>query len=503
MKRTLMVFLLVNLMLSACVSASAPTPTPAPSATPLPTATATPTSTATPTNTPTATPTATPTPIPTIQVGSLSVPDPRVTNPELFDLRNPDAPIPQFVNAMKMAGIEITGEQVEQGITYEALKDKDGNPFVVAVYNLDPSLFPEEYRDLAGPIPLMIAEKGEEGWGWKYFSEVPLRKFADPINVLIGTNDEALDKSLRNIVPTHFNLLYAPWTYEWSTNQLSKESENIINTSKEKFAAAHGMEFIGGVIISDYPSWLINDLSNLNHAEVENFLRQRVREVMNTDKAGSIRYWIVTNEVGSSWNKDDPIVKKLGLYRFLEIVYDEAAKTNPNALLIFNDSVNHSPPNQRNGGYSELGKDVDLIKYLRNRGYNVAVGVQMHLNKNQWNPMPTVDDVKQALEIYKQNGIPVVITEMDVSIYNIQDKNRFLLQAYVYKNIIDVYLKSGAYNQQPIISFWGLRDNESWLETWGEEKNPLADPLLFDDNGNPKLAYYALLKLLYEANLKR
>jgi ABC-type transport system substrate-binding protein len=106
MKRTLLVFLLVNLMLSACAPASAPTPTPAPSATPLPTATTMPTST----------PTITPTPIPTIQVGNLSVPDPRATNPELFDLRNPDAPIPQFVNAMKMAGIEITAEQVAQGI---------------------------------------------------------------------------------------------------------------------------------------------------------------------------------------------------------------------------------------------------------------------------------------------------------------------------------------------------------------------------------------------------
>ena len=55
------------------------------------------------------------------------MPDPRVTNPELFDLRKPDAPIPQFVNAMKMAGIEITAEQVAQGITYEALKGKNGN----------------------------------------------------------------------------------------------------------------------------------------------------------------------------------------------------------------------------------------------------------------------------------------------------------------------------------------------------------------------------------------
>jgi hypothetical protein len=188
MKRTLIVFLLVNLILSACAPVSAPTPIPAPSATPLPTATAMPTSTATPTSTPTATSTATPTPIPTIQVGNLSLPDPRVTNPELFDLRKPDAPIPQFVNAMRIAGIEITAEHVAQGITYEALEDKGGNPFIVAVYNLDPSLFPEQYRNLAGPIPLMIAEKGEKGWTWEFNKKVPLRIFADPIKLDINVS---------------------------------------------------------------------------------------------------------------------------------------------------------------------------------------------------------------------------------------------------------------------------------------------------------------------------
>ena len=124
MKRTLIVFLLVNLMLSACAPASAPTSTPAPSATPLPTATTAPTSTATPTSVQTATPTATPTPIPTIQVGNLSVPDPRVTNPELFDLRNPDAPIPQFVNAMKMAGTEIEPQIVAARLNYVGIEDR-------------------------------------------------------------------------------------------------------------------------------------------------------------------------------------------------------------------------------------------------------------------------------------------------------------------------------------------------------------------------------------------
>ena len=64
MKRTLLVFLLVNLVLSACAPGSAPMPTLAPSATLLPA----PTFTSTPTPTPEPTPTSTPEPTPTPEV---------------------------------------------------------------------------------------------------------------------------------------------------------------------------------------------------------------------------------------------------------------------------------------------------------------------------------------------------------------------------------------------------------------------------------------------------
>jgi hypothetical protein len=157
MKRTLIVFLLVNLMLSACAPVSAPTPTPAPSATPLPTAIAA------PTITPTATPTATPTPIPTIQVGNLSVPDPRVTNPELFDLRKPDAPIQQFVNAMKGIGITVDPNQVasELAKNYQVRQSANGKTYVLTTYAVKGD------NDVHYSMGF-IAEQNKRGeWRWK------------------------------------------------------------------------------------------------------------------------------------------------------------------------------------------------------------------------------------------------------------------------------------------------------------------------------------------------
>ena len=290
MKRTLIVLLLVNLMLSACSPASAPTSTPAPSATLLPTrdsfnstsshlatstpapsatllptATTVPTSTATPTSTPTATPTATPTPIPTIQVGSLSVPDPRVTNPELFDLRNPDAPIPQFVNAMKMAGIEITAEQVAQGIAYEALKDKDGNPFVVAVYNLDP--YPNQTGEpLEGRIPLLIAKKTKnEKWSW---TEAYLKLLGDGGDISVGTqsiiNPLLYDRKWRETLINEFNtvtvdsgLYYAEVEPERGVFDFRHADLQIKELSELGFPI-RGQSLIFPTSGSLFPDWLRN-----------------------------------------------------------------------------------------------------------------------------------------------------------------------------------------------------------------------------------------------------
>ncbi len=132
------------------------------------TLTQTPTSSKTPTQTETPLPTETPTatPIPTLEAFP-GVPDPRISNPELFDLKKKEAPIPQFVNAMQMAGIEVTAEQVSQAINFQELKDKDGNPFYVATYNLDPDPTQTD-ETLEGPIPLMITKENKNGgWEWK------------------------------------------------------------------------------------------------------------------------------------------------------------------------------------------------------------------------------------------------------------------------------------------------------------------------------------------------
>jgi len=91
------------------------------------------------------------------------VPDPRVTNPELFDLRNPDAPIPQFVNAMKGIGITVDPNQVSSELAknYQVRQSADGKTFVLTTYTVKGD---NDARYSIG----FIAEQGERGeWIWR------------------------------------------------------------------------------------------------------------------------------------------------------------------------------------------------------------------------------------------------------------------------------------------------------------------------------------------------
>ena len=219
MKRTVLVFLLVNLMLSACAPASAPTPAPVPSTTPLPTATAMPTSTATPTSTPTATPTATPTPIPTIQVGNLSVPDPRVTNPELFDLRNPDAPIPQFADAMQEVGITVDPQTIttELGKNYEIRQGPDGKTYILTTYTV-------EGKNGARYSMGLIAEQDERGeWRWIITTPVILDNLISPTDFGVLLNDQDYNNPYLSKIATII------WEQPFSRTWIEKHGTNQIN----------------------------------------------------------------------------------------------------------------------------------------------------------------------------------------------------------------------------------------------------------------------------------
>ena len=185
------------------------------------------------------TPSVTPTSIPTIDVEGQSVPDPRFSNPELFDLKNSYSPIPQFVNSMKLAEIDIDPQQIADGIAFESKTSAEGKPFVIGYYNLDPD--PTKSGEvLEGKTPFLIATRDGNGiWKWQKITPRILAMYSGKV---IGTQivNYKLDVSdYSNQVHEFGNLAMIdgelhPWVIIGDQNQtqwqqlVSKEIENII-----------------------------------------------------------------------------------------------------------------------------------------------------------------------------------------------------------------------------------------------------------------------------------
>ena len=89
-------------------------------------------------------------------------------------------------------------------------------------------------------------------------------------------------------------------------------------------------------------------------------------------------------------------------------------------------------------------------------------------------------------------GLPVHVTEIDVDLENVPGTQEecYALQAQVYGDMLSACLESGACQS---FSVWGFGDKYSFLERYNDK----ADATLYDDNLDPKPAYFTLLNILH------
>jgi len=445
----------------------------------------------TPTITPTPRPTETPTPIPQINVGEIQLPDPRITNPELFNLKKKEAPIPQFANALKNAGIELSPEQIAQGITYVSTKedgtplvDKDGNPFVVAVYNLDPSLFPEQYRDLAGPIPLMIAKGGENGkWRWENIIE-SLRVFADSKNFPFGSQIvyyKLNDSRYTKLAVGNFNFFTSSGEiFEetlWLTNSPNEyrfdysRADKIVNFARRNNATILWLHLFD----TDPPEWV----RALKEDEFINLIRLRAHDTLQHLRSlypdGEIIYSVFNENF-------DWTIPRMPI-KYVEEAFKQAREADPKAILLYND-VNVF----YNGRIDDHDRAVmNLVRRIKQQGNLDGVGLQMHLNANN---IPSPEVFRELIRTYKKLGVRVYITEFDIDFEDfrgsIEDKQ--LLKAKVYRNMLRVAMEE----EVDGFAMFGFSGVAAWH----------PDGLIFDENSQPTAAFYAVASELYRQTIK-
>jgi len=191
--------------------------------------------------------------------------------------------------------------------------------------------------------------------------------------------------------------------------------------------------------------------------------------------------------------------KKIGP-DYVEPAFRLAREADPNAILILNDD--HNEGRQTQGNIKITDAMYEFVKKLKNSGVPIdAVGMQMHLLgpfAYEKRRAPKKEKVIANMKRFAELGIDIYVTEFDVNLTDIPgtQSEKWAFQAKVYGDMLQACLEVPACKS---FSVFGISDCFSWYNVCDGCLNlPNAEPLPFDRNFNPKLAYYAMHDVLAE-----
>ena len=275
------------------------------------------------------------------------------------------------------------------------------------------------------------------------------------------------------------------------------------------FGEKNHMFVVGHTLVWHHqtPKWVFQDAKG-NPVDRETLLkrmREHIQTVVGRYK-GRVNGWDVVNEAlnDDGTLRQTPWLTIIG-EDYLAKAFEFAHEADPKAELYYND---YSLENEvkRNGA-------VELIRKLQAQGVPVTgVGLQGHYGI-EW---PPADQLDAAIASFAKVDVEVMITELDVDVlppamqYRGADISRSAelkpkLNPYAnglpdsvqqalakrYADLFAVFLKHrGDLNR---VTFWGVTDATSWLNNW-PVRGRTSYPLLFDRDGRPKPAFYAVIK---------
>jgi len=273
------------------------------------------------------------------------------------------------------------------------------------------------------------------------------------------------DSTYTRILNTEFNSVTAENEMKWDATEPSQgrftytNGDRILNQGLSNGSKVRGHALLWH---AQQPGWA----QTLTGTALRNAAINHVTQVA-THYKGKIHSWDVVNEAfadGNSGARRDSNLQRTG-NDWIEAAFRAARTADPNAKLCYND-YNTDGINAKSTGI------YNMIRDFKTRGVPIdCVGLQSHLGT-------TIDSTYQAnIQRFADLGIDVQITELDVQ----QGSN----QANIYTTVTRACM---AITRCTGITVWGIRDSDSWRTG--------ANPLLFDNNGNKKAAYTAVLNAL-------
>jgi endo-1,4-beta-xylanase len=323
---------------------------------------------------------------------------------------------------------------------------------------------------------------------------------------------EGRDAVALDIVRRNFNTISPENVLKWGLVHPAQHRYDFADSDRYvAFGEQNHMFIVGHNLIwhEQTPSWVFRHGKGrpLNRRGLLKRMREHIRRVVGRYK-GRINGWDVVNEALATDGtmRESPWLKIIGDDYVIK-AFEYAHEADPGAELYYNDYDLEKPAKQRGA--------IDLIKKLQAAGVPItAVGLQNH-DRLDW---PALKEEDETIAAFAALGIKVNISELDVDVLprpvgkqdgasegNIQSQPQLnpypnglpnaIQQALAkrYAELFGVFLKHRGVIGH--VTFWGVTDAQSWLNN-----HPLRGrtnyPLLFDREGNPKPAYYAVLNAL-------
>jgi xylan 1,4-beta-xylosidase len=311
------------------------------------------------------------------------------------------------------------------------------------------------------------------------------------------------DPNAAAIAIKHFNTATAENDMKWSLIHPEPNEYNWEPADRfVEFAEKNNMVPIGHCLIwhAQVPRWTFRDESGelLTREALLARMKDHITTVVGRYK-GRVKGWDVVNEAlrddgtlrRSRWPRIISEGDEEKQYDFIAKAFQYAHEADPDAELYYNDYNLDTKKEKCDGA-------VKIVKYLKSKGIRIdGVGVQMHCGFDY----PDKESLEYCIKSLAATGVKVMATELDIRTrtrgYRGADIRRVNRQstsdsdadneetqqklADKYAELFSIFVK----HKKDIsrVTFWGVYDATSWIG---------GSPLLFDQNCQPKQAFYAV-----------
>ena len=261
------------------------------------------------------------------------------------------------------------------------------------------------------------------------------------------------------------------------------------------FAANNGMPLLTEALIQNspqnnaqLPTWLTN--GQFNRDRLLAIMQDHIQTEM-SPFIGRVAMWDVVQEAFDGQGNvvtDSPWINIIGFPDCIDIAFQMAHQIDPNAKLVYNEWGAENAGPQADAVYN-------LVKGMLSRGVPIdGVTFEGHFSIDGANfRLPIVSQVEANMKRFADLGLFVGVSEMDVEIREPASQHDLQTQAQAFSDMATACIAS--FN---CISFsvWDLDDANSWINMTFPG---FGSATLFDENFQPKPAYFALRSTLEQA----